>query len=259
MKNKISNPNMKMIFNFIAIALLFPLFLVGQNKDNQIEEIIKDYLSPNSPGLAIIVSQNQNILYENAFGLSNISTDEKIQTDHLFRIGSITKQFTAAAILKLAHDKRLHLEDPIDKYLSNVTIDKKISIKQLLQHTSGLGNQSDIPAYRKDSIDLNNYPKNMIQPILNSALKFSPGTNYAYSNLGYIVLGYIIERISGMPYELYLKKMFFEPLHMKNTGFEYFDNYTSPMSKGYSIINGKYEKATPLKYEDSLRGRCTGK
>lgn len=234
---------MKININLITVTLLIPFFLIGQNKDSQVEEVIKNYLSPNGSGLAILVTQNQNVLYEKAFGLSNISTSEKIQPDHLFRIGSITKQFTAVAILKLAHNKKLHLEDPINKYISSVTSSEKITIKQLLTHTSGLGNQSDLPAFDKDSIDLNNYPRGIIESILSSSLKFSPGTNYAYSNLGYIVLGDIIERISGLSYEQYLNKIFFEPLHMKNTGFEYYDDPVMPTSKGYSVINGQYEES----------------
>ena len=237
---------MKLNFNFIAMALLFPLLLTGQNKEGQIEAIIKEYLSPNSPGLAIMATQNKEVLYENAFGWSDMETGEKIQPKDLFRVGSITKQFTATAILKLAHEKKLGLEDSINKYFPNSTSGEKITIKHLLQHTSGLGNQSDIPEFGNDNIDLSNYPRDMIQPILNSALRFSPGTDYAYSNLGYVVLGYIIERVSGMSYEGYLKKTFFEPLDMNNTGFEYIDDDKTPKSKGYSMVKGEYEEASPL-------------
>ena len=237
---------MKSFPNFLVITLIFPLFLFGQNKDNQIDEIIKAYLSPNGAGMAVMVTEDQKVLYEKAFGLSNISTGETMQTDHLFRVGSITKQFTAAAVLKLAYEERLNLEDPIDKHLPNVSLEKKISVKQLLQHTSGLGNQSDVPEFNNDSIDFKNYPRDMIQPILNSSRKFAPGTNYTYSNLGYIILGYIIERASGMSYESYLKKIFFEPLDMNNTGFEYLDDKIIPKSTGYSIVNGKYEEAAPI-------------
>ncbi|MCG2459627.1 serine hydrolase [Flavobacteriaceae bacterium F89] len=231
---------------FIIITFFFPLVLIGQSRGYEIEKIVNDYLPPNGPGVAIIATQNQKKLYENAFGLSNISNGEKVQADDLFRIGSITKQFTAAAILKLAHEDRLRLEDPIEKYIPNATMAENISIKQLLQHTSGLGNQSDVAAFKVDSIDLNNYPENIIQPILDSPSKFSPGTDYAYSNLGYIILGYIIERVTDMPYEIYLKIAFFQPLGMNYTGFEYIDDNILSNSKGYSLVNGKFEEAVPL-------------
>ena len=232
---------------FMIITLFSSFLLVGQNKVDQIEEIMSDYLSPNGPGIAILISRDQNLLYENAFGLSDISLGESIRTDHLFRIGSITKQFTAVAILKLAYENKLNLDDPIDRYLSNVTMADTISVKQLLQHTSGLGNQSDMPEFSNESIDLEHYPGNMIQRIVNTDRKFPPGTNYAYSNLGYIILGYIIENVSGMSFEAYLTKMFFNPLDMKHTGFEYVDKHIVPNSKGYSKLGDQYEVAAPIK------------
>lgn len=238
---------MKTNIKFLIIPLFFSLVLVGQNRSSQIEKFVNDYLPANGPGIAILATQNQEVLYENAFGLSNISNGEKIQAEDLFRIGSLTKQFTAAAILKLVKEERIRLQDPIAKHLPDVVMDENIVIKQLLQHTSGLGNQSDVAGFNADSVDLSNYPKNIIQPILNSHLKFSPGADYAYSNLGYILLGYIIERATDMPYELYLKESFFEPLNMNNTGFEYMDGSILANSTGYSAINGKFAAATPLK------------
>ncbi|MFK7936465.1 MAG: serine hydrolase [Saprospiraceae bacterium] len=240
---------MKKIHNIIFISLLLPLLSISQNLDVQIEAIVNDYLATDAPGLAIMISQKENVRYEKAFGLSNTSNGIKTRLDDQFRIGSITKQFTAAAILKLAEEGQLHLENSINKFLPDITNDKEITIHHLLQHTSGLGNQSDIASFDQNSIDLNNYPENMMQDIFSSPLKFSPGSDYAYSNLGYVVLGQIIEQVSDMPYELYLKKSFFEPLGMKNTGFEYIDDHLAPKSSGYTKVNGKYEQAAfiPMK------------
>ena len=228
----------------VLICLIGNLW--GQHSKAQIEAVVTSYLSPDSPGMAIIVTEKGKVSYKKAFGLSDIATQSELTPDHQFRIGSITKQFTAAAILKLAHEQRLSLQDPIGKYIPHEAGSKEISIMQLLTHTSGLGNQSDLPSIFQENQEFQHYPQDVIEPILNSPLKFAPGTNYAYSNLGYVVLGYLIEIVSKSPYESFLNTHFFEPLEMNHTGFEYLEDFTANMSKGYSFVNNRYESAAPI-------------
>jgi len=231
----------------LILLLLFPFLLLGQDKSQQVEKIISDYLSLQGPGTSIIVTKDQQVLYTNSFGLSEVSMNKKIQASDLFRIGSVTKQFTAAAILNLAHNKVISLDDPLDKYFAYDSNNKEISIRQLLQHTSGLGNQSDLPGFNPDSIKTANYPENVVNQILQSSLKFPAGSNYSYSNLGYILLGQIIEKAAKMPFESYLDEVFFQPLNMNNTGFEYRDPSKTPMSKGYSLVAGKHAETKAFK------------
>ena len=220
----------------------------SQTQEAQIEEIITDYLQPNSPGLAILATQGEKVLYKKAFGLHDIEQAKALKTDHLFRIGSITKQFTATAILKLASEKRLSLDDSIEKYLPVIGEKKTIKIKHLLHHTSGLGSQADVPGFETAALE-GDYPKSMLPTILKVPLKFEPGTKYAYSNFGYIVLAYLVEQVSGMTYEDYLHRHFFDPLKMDHTGFEYLNDFTASMSKGYTFNGTQFTEPAPINME----------
>ncbi|MFK8163844.1 MAG: serine hydrolase [Lewinella sp.] len=236
---------MKKLYIFILLSCL-TVSLFGQSKENQIQKIVTDYLQPNSPGIAVLVTEGKEVLYKEASGLSDVGNSAALSTEHHFRIGSITKQFTAVAILKLVHENKIRLDASIKDYLPQASLAEDISIQQLLNHTSGLGNQSDIPSFNPAEIDREQYPAVMVEPILSSSLKFSPGTGYSYSNLGYILLGYIIENVSGMSYEAYLKKNLFMPLNLKGTGFEYLDGTNFSMSKGHSLVADTYESASFL-------------
>lgn len=233
------------IFIFTVLSI-FTVNMFGQSQGDQIQKTVSTYLQSNSPGVAVLVTEGEKVLYKEASGLSNVENSTSLSIDHHFRIGSITKQFTAVAILKLVHEKKLRLDASIKDYLPEASMPEEITIQQLLNHTSGLGNQSDIPSFTEDKIDIQHYPEVMIDPILSSTLKFSPGTGYAYSNLGYIVLGSIIENVSGMSYEEYLKKNLLTPLNMQDTGFEYLDDPQFSMSTGHSLIADKYALADPI-------------
>ncbi len=237
---------MKATHFIIVLVLNLSFVLCAQHTEDQIKQVVDSYLPSDGPGLAILATQDQHVLYKSAFGLSNISNETTIKGDDLFRIGSVTKQFTAVAILKLAHQQKLDLEDAISKYIPEIPMDHKITIDQLLNHTSGLGNQNDVAAYNNDQLDLSNYPNSVVPSILESQLKFVPGSAYSYSNLGYILLGEIIERVSGMSYESYLRETFFDPLEMRSTGFEYEQDGIDLEVSGYSAYNGEFKLSTPI-------------
>src|SRR4029077_12786787 len=134
--------------------------------------------------------------------------------DTVFSVGSITKQFTAAAILKLEMQGKLHVEDAIGKYLANVPDDKRaITLHRLLTHTAGL--ESDF-AGDYDPVSRDEYVKR----ILASKLRTKPGEVFFYANSGYSLLGAIVEIASGMPYEKYLRDNLFLPAGMKDTGYK---------------------------------------
>ena len=242
-----NTPPMKTSLLFsITLFLLFTLHSQGQTTEQHIQAVADNYLSDHSPGIAIIASKGGKTIYKQAFGMSDVANSKALKTDQVFRIGSITKQFTAVAILKLAHERKLSLNDPIQPYLSTEKGGKDITILQLLNHTSGMGNQSDIPSFDPQRKDTDNYPADMMEAILETPLKFPAGTQFAYSNLGYIVLGRIIEKVSGKPYETYLKETFFGPLAMKNTGFEYLKDFSASMSKGHTFRDGQYMDASAI-------------
>jgi CubicO group peptidase (beta-lactamase class C family) len=169
------------------------------------------------PGASVIVIHHGKIVLNKGYGFANIRNSQHNNPMTVFRLGSITKQFTAMAIMQLYDKHKLQLDDRADKYFPGTLSGNKITIKNLLTHTSGI----------KESLDAN--------------LSFTPGSQISYSNTGYNLLGKIIEKVSGMPYEKYLQANIFKPLEMSNTGFEHPDIKISNMSTGYLAgDNGSY-------------------
>ncbi|MEM8900591.1 MAG: serine hydrolase [Bacteroidota bacterium] len=236
---------MKAFITFSSFVLsIFSSNLLSQPKSELLTYIVEEYVSETSPGMAVLATKNGEVVYEYAHGLRDFSSREKLSTDRIFRIGSVTKRFTAVAIMKLVEEGKLQLDDPISKYIGEEVSAPDITIRQLLQHTSGLGNQQDLAEFRMDEIK--EVPEDMIVPILSATPKFPAGSAYAYSNLGYVLLGHIIEVASGTSYENYLMDEFFGPLKMDNTGFEYITDFSSKMAKGHSSEGEIFKYAEPI-------------
>ena len=162
----------------------------------------------------VLVSANGAILLRKGYGMADRESGIPYTADTVFDIGSITKQFTAAAILKLEMQGKLHVEDPIGKYLPGVPDDKKaITLHHLLTHTSGL--DSDF-AGDYDPVSRDAYVKRALA----SKLRSKPGDTYFYANSGYSLLGAIVEIVSGTSYEQYLRDNLFLPAGMKDTGYK---------------------------------------
>lgn len=194
---------------------------------------------------AVLVAQDDKILLRKAYGLADRETNRPLTPDSVFDIGSLTKQFTAAAILKLEMQGKLHTYDPITNFFDQVPEDKrKITVHQLLTHTAGL------PEYSGEDYDVAPRDKT-ITSILNTPLEFEPGTQYKYSNAGYSVLAAVVEKVSGKPYEVFLHEFLFEPAGMKNTG------YVIPKWDKKSLPHGYYDgkdEGTPLDHLWSDQG-----
>ncbi|HMQ08804.1 MAG TPA: serine hydrolase domain-containing protein [Saprospiraceae bacterium] len=201
---------------------------VNQNKVQQTFQIIDNYLSSleaqNFNGAVFVASGNS--VFKKGYGYANKEAGIINTPTTIFDIGSVTKQFTGAAILKLQMQGKLSVHDPVSKYIKQVPEDKKqITIHQLLIHSSGLphalGNDYDLLS--KESF---------IDKALASELKFTPGSRYEYSNVGYSLLAAIIERVSGNTYEEYLNQNLFQPAGMKQTG------YVIPVWQEFLVATG---------------------
>ncbi|PYS89981.1 MAG: serine hydrolase [Acidobacteria bacterium] len=161
---------------------------------------------------ALLVAQKDRIILAKGYGFADREKKAPVTTSTVFAIGSVTKQFTAAAIMKLQMQGKLNVDDPITKYFRDVPPDKsKITIHQLLTHSSGIpfragrcGGEPTIDDFAK--------------VVLSSTLEFEPGTDYRYSNHGYSLLGAIVKIASGTSYERYLYENLFRPAGMKKTG-----------------------------------------
>jgi CubicO group peptidase (beta-lactamase class C family) len=184
------------------------------------EAILKPYVDANAFAGTVLVARKGEVLFEKAYGLANREWNVPNTIDTKFRIGSITKQFTATAILQLAEQGKLGVGDPVSKYYTDAPASwSKITLRNLLNHTSGIPDFTRLPNYETFMAD-DSTPLGIIQRVRDKPLDFPPGTKFAYDNTGYIVLGYVIEKVSQQSYADYIEKHIFEPLGMKDSGYD---------------------------------------
>lgn len=167
-------------------------------------------------GGSILVFKGNEMLLKKSYGHASLELEAPMPEDGQFEIGSITKQFTAGAILRLVEEQKLSLEDDFTDYIDFDTKGRKVTINNLLNHTSGIASYTEIPEFWELSIL--DYPQDTLVKIAEeNGFLFEPNEALIYNNTGYFLLGLIIEKITGQTYEDYLKQEFFEPLGMKNT------------------------------------------
>lgn len=192
---------------------------------------------------AVLVGIDGKIVFEKAYGFGDEEWGVSNTIHTKFRIASLGKQFTAACILLLQERGRLNVHDPVSRYLSGLpTAWQAITVHQLLTHTSGIPNYTSSPEIGK----LNRTgatPQQLIELVAGKPLDFIPGTNWSYSNTGYILLGMIIEKISGQSYAGFLKTNILEPLRMSDSGYDTARNIIKERASGYDMIDGHLANA----------------
>lgn len=182
--------------------------------------------------LALIARKGQ-ILFDRAYGMANWDWRKPNATNTKFRLGSVTKQFTAAAILLLEERGKLRTEDPVSTHIPDAPVTwSKVTIRHLLHHESGIPDITGLPNYR-DFKRLPHSPESIRQRFSDLPLLFEPGTKHRYSNSGYILLGQIIEKLSGETYESFLKKNLFDPAGMKDSGCDLTTKTIPNRAQGY--------------------------
>ena len=224
---------------------IFPLNVVHGQTDVFAEKanaFLAKVASDKTSAVAVLVASNGKIVFQGAAGQADLEKQVPATVDTKFRIGSITKQFTAAAILKLAEEGKLKISDPLAKYFPDFTKNKSITLEHLLTHTSGLpGYTEKADFYSRVTQPIK--PQDLINWAKNDEMEFAPGTEFSYCNTGYFLLGEIVAKVSGKSYADYLDSTFFQKLGMKSTGI--YDNASPPtkMASGYSFTENKYQPA----------------
>jgi CubicO group peptidase (beta-lactamase class C family) len=196
-----------------------------------------------APGAAVIAVRDGRTVLRKAYGMADLELGVPLQPDMVFRIGSMTKQFTAVAILMLVEEGKLAVSDPITKFLPDYpTGGKTITIEHLLTHTSGIKSYTDMPDFlaniRKDYT-----VKELIDHFKDQPMEFEPGERYQYDNSGYFLLGAIVEKASGMGYEAFLKKRIFDVVGMPQTSLESTSRITPRRVQGYSKTGDAWTNA----------------
>lgn len=206
-----------LIVSFLSLS--FQSISYAQHSETYIDSLLQEKYPPNAPGATFLISKNGNIIYKKAFGLANLEHNVAMQTDNIFEIGSITKQFTAISILMLMEQGKLDLDDDITKYIKDYpTQGKTITIHHLLTHTSGIKSYTKMKSLN-DIATQDLSPIELIDFFKNEPIDFNPGEEFSYNNSGYIILGYIIESVSGQSYASFVEAHIFKKLGMTSSLF----------------------------------------
>ncbi|KAF2326232.1 serine hydrolase domain-containing protein [Flavobacterium daemonense] len=218
-----------------AILQLSSLNTFAQTKAQKIEQLLAKYNEYGQFNGSALVAENGKVIFKKGFGSANFEWNIPNQSDTKFRLGSITKQFTALLIVKLAEEGKLKLDAPITTYLPDYPKETgdKITIHNLLTHTSGIPNYTASPNFLRDKSRNPATPQEFVKTFSSLPLEFTPGEKFNYSNSGYFLLGYIIEKITGKTYEQYLQETILTPLKMVNTGYDHSDLIIKNRAAGY--------------------------
>jgi CubicO group peptidase (beta-lactamase class C family) len=232
---------------YLTIALLSIIDSYGQNStvEKKLDELLAKQFKPTEPGCVLLVVKRGNTIYKKAFGTANLELQVPMQPDMVFKVASITKQFTAVAILQLVEKGLLHLKDSLQKYIPDYpSKGYTITIENLLTHTSGIRDYMRINTSNQNMERWDFSPKQLIDSFKRYPLEFEPGTKFGYSNSGYYLLGYIIEKISGKNYQQYIQDNLLTPLALKHSYFDG-DGIIIP-----NKVNGYRKDGTTIKNAD---------
>lgn len=191
-------------------------------------------------GLSVAVARDGKVILSRGYGLAELEHDVKADEDSMFRTGSITKQFTAAAIMRLVEQGKISLDDPITKHVPAYnTHGRVITVRHLLTHTSGIKSYTELKRVMVDEPEREFTHQEMLDMVQNEPLAFEPGAKHAYSNTGYYLLGMIIENVSGKDYCAYLQDEFFGPLGLTHTRCDSNVEIIKGRAQGYTVAGEK--------------------
>ncbi|MFD1601129.1 serine hydrolase [Flavobacterium artemisiae] len=235
------------LLSLCFFVLLSTTVVTAQDKAKQIEDLLNKYNEYGQFNGSALVAENGKIIFKKGFGSANMEWNIPNQPDTKFRLGSISKQFTALLIVKLAEEGKIKLDVPITTYLKDYPKENgdKITIHHLLTHTSGIPNYTNAPNFFKDKARNPYTPEDFVKTFSSLPLEFTPGEKFNYSNSGYFLLGYIIEKTTGKTYEQYLQEIIFTPLKMVNSGYDHSDVILKNRAAGYEkqgkkVVNAAY-------------------
>jgi len=230
------------------VALQSAVPAQGGDKAAKIDEYLRRANSYGQFNGAALVAENGRVIYKKGVGLANMEWHVPNETDTKFRIGSITKQFTSMLIMQLVEQGKLKLDGKLSEYLPEYRRDvgDKVTIHHLLTHTSGIPSYTGLPNFFNE-VSRDPYTvADFVKKYASGDLEFEPGTKFRYNNSGYFLLGAIIEKVSGKSYEQVLKENIFEPLGMKNSGYDHYSAIINKRASGYQKTPAGYINAPYL-------------
>lgn len=235
-------------FVLFVLMLMTATAAMAQDSAKKIEDLMKNYYDYGQFNGSILVAEKGKVIFAKGFGMADMEWEIPNQTDTKFRIGSVTKQFTAALIMQMVEEGKIKLDGKITDYLPDYRKDTggKVTIHQLLNHTSGIPSYTGLPNFFSE-ISRNPYSvDDFVKKYASGDLEFEPGSKFNYNNSGYFLLGAIVEKVSGKSYDAVLKERIFEPLQMKNSGYDVHAEILPKRAHGYQKSPNGYSNAPYL-------------
>lgn len=236
---------MKKLFTFSVLFFVVQCS-TAQDATNKADSLVTAYARLYQFNGAVLVAKNGTVLLNKGYGYRNVA-DKVVNTEQsIFQLGSITKQFTAAVILKLQAEKKLSVTDHLNKFFPDYPKGDSITIEQLLTHTAGIYNYTNDEKFMANEITKATNRDKIMAMFKDKPLDFSPGTSWSYSNSGYALLGYIIEAVTKQPYEAAVRKYIFTPLKMTHSGFDFTHLKSIDKTTGYFKGTAKESAVAPI-------------
>jgi len=226
-----------MLTRTLFILSMLAALASAQLNPQRLDEQAQAYFDAGKFNGTVLVAKDGRPVLSKGYGMANFEWNIPNTPDTKFRLGSITKQFTAMTLLLLEQQGKLKLTDPVCNYVDPCPETwKPITLHQVVTHTAGIPNFTSFPDYASTMM-LKSPPAESLKKFRDKPLDFDPGTKFNYSNSGFVLLGYIIEKVAGEPYEDYLRKNVLDPLGMKDTGYDHGETVLPKRAAGY--VNGK--------------------
>jgi len=191
--------------------------------------------SADTPGFTVLVARGDQLLYKGARGMASIELSVPMEPDQVLRIGSVTKQFAAAMLLKQIDEGKASLGDPLSRFLPGYPNGNKITLRQLLNHTSGVKSYTSIPGYMGNPVRRDLSTAELINEFKDLPVDFAPGEKWAYNNSGYVLVGAVVEAIAGQPWYQAIESQLLKPAGITSVHYEASDTLFKGMAHGYTF------------------------
>lgn len=235
----------KLFFGLFATICIIHV-VVAQDAAAKLDTLLDAYAKTFQFNGSVLVAKNGTILLNKGYGYRNAADKVLNNEQTIFQLGSITKQFTSAVILKLQEEKKLDVTDKISKYFPDFPKGDSITIEHLLSHTSGIYNYTNDRNFMANEVAKPTNREKIMALFKDKPLDFSPGARWSYSNSGYSMLGYIIEEVTKSSYEQAVRKYIFSPLQMTHSGFDFTHLKAAEKATGYFALNDKDATVAPI-------------
>jgi CubicO group peptidase (beta-lactamase class C family) len=237
---------MKKRLELICAFLVPAVLALAQDVSSKLDTFVSAYTNQYKFNGVVFVARGGKVLLEKGYGYKNFAGKKFNGANGIYQLGSVTKQFTSTVILKLQEQGKLSVQDKLSKYIPGFPNGNTITIDHMLSHTSGIFN------YTNDNRFLNNESlqhvewSRLISLIESRPLSFTPGTKFEYSNSNYVILGHIIEQVTGKKYEQVVREFIFTPLGMTHSGFDFKNLRDTNKVTGYLSLNKDLQLVAPL-------------